>query len=375
MSGDQGKTGTETGWRDWLGRNWVATLVGILGLLVAIIALIVQWPDDTPGTAGPRISVGGNNSGAIVTGDDVVTATKQSLSGADVDRIVNILTEKYQDGRRADQETVKSLRAAVAALSRRAAESDATSEFRDALEKLKAGDQNAAEAIYRRIIEEEEAGGQHGFIKAATAARHLGAFSYLHDTNSALKYYRKATELDAENPEGWNRLGFLLKRVRDLNGAIDAYKKILSMDKLKNDQQWTAIATGNLGLIYQARGELELAEGMQKHSLTIHRELNDKIGIAASLGNLGVIYEARGELDRAEKTQKLALAIHKELNDKVGMATNLGNIGVIYEKRGEIHEACRHWFRAVALFRQAGLEPLVRRVRGWITSSSCPFVE
>jgi len=248
MSGDQGKTGTETGWRGWLGRNWVATLVGILGLLVAIITLIVQWPDDTPGTAGPRLSVGGNNSGAIVTGDNATTTIHQGLSEPEINLIVKILTDTHLATRRADQETIKSLRAAVEALSQRATRPNANPEIRDALEQLKAGDQKAAEAIFAQVLAEEEARGQRALKKAAEAARHLGALAFLHDTKSALNYYRKATRLDPDNPGGWNQLGHLLRRIGELDEATEAYEKVLSIGEGENDREWIAIATGNLGL-------------------------------------------------------------------------------------------------------------------------------
>jgi tetratricopeptide (TPR) repeat protein len=71
------------------------------------------------------------------------------------------------------------------------------------------------------------------------------------------------------------------------------------------------MGTGNLGVIYWTRGELDRAEEMLKKSLAINEKLGRQEGMAASYGNLGNIYWTRGELDRAEEMLKKALVRFK----------------------------------------------------------------
>ena len=76
-----------------------------------------------------------------------------------------------------------------------------------------------------------------------------------------------------------------------------------------------AAATGNLGLIYMTRGELDRAEAMFKRARTL-RGTGQQGGQARATGNLGLIYRTRGELDRAEAMFKRALELAEELGSK-----------------------------------------------------------
>ena len=64
----------------------------------------------------------------------------------------------------------------------------------------------------------KEKEGQNLFVAAASLYRQEGALFYLNDPLKALPSYRKATELDPSNPEGWNMLGNVLQRTGDLGG-------------------------------------------------------------------------------------------------------------------------------------------------------------
>ena len=79
--------------------------------------------------------------------------------------------------------------------------------------------------------------------------------------------------------------------------------------------------TGNLGVIYQTRGELDRAEEMLKKSLAINEKLGRQEGMASQYGNLGLIYRTRGELDRAEEMLKKSLAIFEKVGRREGVAS------------------------------------------------------
>ena len=65
------------------------------------------------------------------------------------------------------------------------------------------------------------------------------------------------------------------------------------------DRRWIAAAYGNLGLIYQGRGDLDQAEEMQRKSLAIHEQLGADLPDA-------------GGLDQAEEMHRKALAREPE---------------------------------------------------------------
>lgn len=354
MSGDRAQGQIETGIRGWLGRNWVATTVGILGLLVAIVTLIVQWPDANPATGDVRISVEGGNTGAIVTGDNNRTIINQGASAAEIDRIVQTLSRQNRQDRHADQATIRALRAAVTALSRRAAGPDASPAIRDALEKLRSGDRTGAEAIFARVLDEKQAAGEQALREAAEAARHLGALTFLNDTETALQHYRTATRLDPDNPAGWAALGRLLNRTGAVNDAIHAYEKALAAGQKQGAHDWAAIVANDLGLILQRRGMLQEAAQMFQKALSINRALDRQAGIAANLANLGIVYRQGEDFDRAEQMFSAALQHFTALQRVDKMAIQLGNLGAIHQLRGKLDLAEKFYQQALDTHQKLG---------------------
>jgi len=125
-------------------------------------------------------------------------------------------------------------------------------------------------------------------------------------------------------------------RTGDMDTAEKVIGKWMGLSGAENRTSHTAAAFGNLGLLYQTRGEFERAEEMHLKSLVIEKELGRKEGIASDYGNLGNIYSIRGELDRAEEMYKKVLEIDQELGRKEALAKDYGNLGNIYCIRGEL---------------------------------------
>ena len=114
-----------------------------------------------------------------------------------------------------------------------------------------------------------------------------------------MQAYRRATQLDPGNADGWNQLGHLLTRVGDLDAAMAAYNTVLSLGEQHNEQQDIAAAYGNLGIVYQTRGDLDQAIDFYLKALKLDEALGNKEGMANQYGNLGIVYKTRGELDKA----------------------------------------------------------------------------
>jgi tetratricopeptide (TPR) repeat protein len=116
-------------------------------------------------------------------------------------------------------------------------------------------------------------------------------------------------------------------------------------------------ALGNLGLVYQGRGDLDKAEGHHKQALDINREIGYRLGEASQLGNLGNVYFQRGELEKAEDHHKQALEIHRDIGDRLGEARDLGNLGIVYGQRGrpgDLDKAEEHFKEALTIDREIG---------------------
>ena len=68
--------------------------------------------------------------------------------------------------------------------------------------------------------------------KAARALINKGNLLSLHDTPAAMRTYARAVELDANNPEGWNQLGHMQRRLRMFDAAEQSYKQHVMVRRL-----------------------------------------------------------------------------------------------------------------------------------------------
>jgi len=190
----------------------------------------------------------------------------------------------------------------------------------------------AAQTAIEELIAERARARERIAADEAALYRQKGAFAFLHDTHAAMAAYARAVELDPDDPAGWNRLGQLQLRTGALDAAIDSFERVLALGNTLADKEWEAIATGNLGLIYQTRGELDRAEAMFLRSL----EISDANGM-------------------------------KELS-----ANQNGNLGSLYQERGDTARACQHWARARDLWREIGNPDMVAKNEGRMRDAGCP---
>ena len=269
--------------------------------------------------------------------------------------IARKVIEKQGDKKVEDlQEQMAQLILTVEDLKNRRTEPDAPPGIDSALKELEDGNTGKAENIFRQVLQDKVKEGKEANREAAEAARHLGALAFLHDTRSALDAYQQAVVLDPENPDGWNQLGHLQIRTGNLDAAIQSYNHVLQIGEAGGQKMLLAVATGNLGIIYQTRGELHKAEEYYKKSLAIEEELGRKEGMANQYGNRGNIYRIRGELEKAEEYYRKSLAINEELGRKEGVANQYGNLGIIYQIRGELEKAEEHYRKALAINEELG---------------------
>ncbi|MFC1890597.1 tetratricopeptide repeat protein, partial [Thermodesulfobacteriota bacterium] len=253
----------------------------------------------------------------------------------DVNAIIEAFNEQvlaYQGREQDYQDQIKNLTEAVIALANQRGKPNAPAGIDNALKQLAEGKIEAAIEIFQEIATRETAKGEVAHSKAAEAYRHLGALAFLHDTQGALDAYLQAVKLDPDNPDGWNQVGRLQNRYGELAQAEQAFRKVLG--ESTNNKIWSAVAYGNLGILYKTRGDLEQAEVMHRKALVIDEELGHKEGMAKDYGNLGNLYNIRGDLEQAEAMYRKSLVINEELSRKQGMASNYGNLGILYNIRG-----------------------------------------
>ncbi|HKF94057.1 MAG TPA: tetratricopeptide repeat protein [Gammaproteobacteria bacterium] len=197
-----------------------------------------------------------------------------------------------------------------------AAQKRAPPGINETLALLKQGKTKAAEGIFQTIAHRKEGSIAANRKEAAAAYRHLGALAYLNDPQKALDAYRRATQLDPGNADGWNALGILLYRTGNLSEAEEAFRKVLSLGRARNDRLLFAAAYTNLGIVYRVRGDLDQAEAMFHKGLEIDKGLGHQEGMARAYANLGVVYKMHGDADQAEASYRKALELFEQLGAK-----------------------------------------------------------
>ena len=120
-----------------------------------------------------------------------------------------------------------------------------------------------------------------------------GALVFHSDTKKALQAYRRALKYYPENTHALSMLGYLLIRTGDLDGAEEAFDKISNIGGTNLALQ--AITIGDIGLVYQKRGDINTALKLYKKSLEINKEIGREWGRLACLGNIANIYSQQAE--------------------------------------------------------------------------------
>jgi tetratricopeptide (TPR) repeat protein len=169
----------------------------------------------------------------------------------------------------------------------------------------------------------------------------------------AEEYFARAIAISPQ-PHIVNDYGRFLMRIGAWKKAEERFMQTMKMCELIEDRVACAAAYGNLGVLYESRGDLKAAEEMYKKSLAIDEELGLKEGIASDYGNLGILYTTRGDLKSAEEVLKKSLAIDEELGRKEGMANQYGNLGNLYSIRGDLKAAEEMFKKSLAIDEELG---------------------
>lgn len=299
----------------------------------------------------------------------VLEILKDSLDVETPEKIVELLLNKHQkellakdkqlqakdEQLQAKDEERKSLIQAVTALSQGKNILGTEVQIEEAMSALTKGDTTKAENLFEQVTQKGEQEAKH----TAQAYRNLGALAYLHDTQKALNAYRRATELDPDNGEGWTQLGHLLSRIGELDKAIMAYEKVLKLSETHRNQEGIAAAYGNLGNVYRIHGELDKTIEFYKKALAIYESLNIQEGIASQYNNLGVVYKMWGQLDKAIEFYQKALILDKILGNKEGIASDYTNLGNIYATRKELDKAIKFYKKSLAINEILGIKEMI----------------
>lgn len=235
---------------------------------------------------------------------------------ADVDTLITRVGEAETRMRAMEREKhlqtdqIRALSDTVAALTRQLAERPAEqrADLVTAIEALGRGDTLAAEAEFKRVLRERSTVAHTAAHEAAEAARHIASLALLSDIGKAVRYYRRACELESGHSNTWRLLGQACITAGDTSGARQALTRALEEAKRSGDSKDQIVALNNLGDLAWRTQRLDEALNHYQGSRTVvvqEAERNPENtewqrDLSVSHSNIGGVLVEQGNLSGAQ---------------------------------------------------------------------------
>ena len=143
---------------------------------------------------------------------------------------------------------------------------------------------------------------------------------------------------------GWHRMGELMLKVGDFNGAEQLYMELL---KNTDNEQTRSAYFGRLATAKQNQGEYKEAVEYFEKSIQIDERTFDKNdpNLSASYNNIASVYNRRGEYSKALEYYEKSIEIKKIAlpKDHPDLAASYNNIALVYHNMGEYSKALEYY--------------------------------
>ncbi len=153
---------------------------------------------------------------------------------------------------------------------------------------------------------------------------------------------------------GWDRLGFLLLKMRQSEKAEQVYQILLGQTTDKIEKATFYL---QLGSAKNNRGEYKEALALYEKSLAIREQSlpPNHLDLANSYLGIGNVYSNIGEYSKALSYYEKALAIQQQSlpPNHPGLAASYNNIGSVYSNMGEYSKALLSHEKALAIKQQS----------------------
>jgi len=117
-----------------------------------------------------------------------------------------------------------------------------------------------------------------------------------------------------------------------------------------------SISMGNIGWIYNLRGESQKAAECWARQAEWAGRMGDKYVLSVALGNMAVIYLEQGDYAKGREIIDQRLAIARELGDKKGLSISLSHLANLHRMTGDYQQAGEIFDQAVALASEINLK-------------------
>jgi len=152
----------------------------------------------------------------------------------------------------------------------------------------------------------------------------------------------------------YNNLGEVYRALGQMELAREYLQRALQLCRQEGDRGGEGWALNRLGRVYSILGQRERAREHFEQALSICKEIGDREEEVTTLNNLAGVYRALVQRDKAREYCEQALSICKEIGDRGKEATTLNNLGEVYSALGHKEQALNYYQEALNIHREAG---------------------
>ena len=305
---------------------------------------------------------------------EIVEETRGAIQNTDakVEELVTLLrNQAAASGINLNIESDETIRNAIQAI---VASGNAQKQV--ALERLGEGDFRSAAELMSELAENQATAVSETSEAAAASWREAGALYYSLDTEQAVRSYQAADELEPDNPETLDMLGYSLSRAGRFEEAQAALDRCLASSPAPGVQASALLGLGDiakqrgqydeahghfsrafelaeardldekkirslhaLAILDRERGDVIAAGEKLQQALELAEAIDDENLTAKMLSALGVQAAARQDWAEARRLISAALDIYRARNDLAGQNNTIGNLGAIALSLGELETA------------------------------------
>ncbi len=303
--------------------NWLIPLL----LVITTIATLIFYPAPTPRTNA-------------LTSKPTINKTKEEYPTTE---IATTLVYTYFNGSNEEREDqIDALTNTLNYLKKNKAVNLEKSTTRNTLTALKVS--NINQAIQTLITLAHQ---QDDPREAAKTWINIGNIQNLTSAEQALRAYEKASELDAENSNAWNRQANIYRRLRQFNKAEAAYKKVQSLENKGETND--ALSFANLGLLNQSKGDLKAAEDAFLQALEIYETAKNNAGIASTGQSLASLYIKTKNPEKAETYYLKVLKSYIEQDKTESIVTIYSALGSLKQSMNDTEKAQFYYENALEI--------------------------
>ncbi|HTS51732.1 MAG TPA: tetratricopeptide repeat protein, partial [Burkholderiales bacterium] len=230
---------------------------------------------------------------------------------------------ELEQTRRLQAAQIEGLRGTVEDLTRKLAGASAGERpgLADAFAALARGDSLAAEGAFEREFEVQFRAADEARTASAGAARNVANLALVRDVTKAVRFYRRALDVDPEDSETARLLGYAFMLLGDLKEAEAAFSRSLAIALRQGDSWGEMAAQIGLGDVFQRTGNLDAAHGAYTAALRLGERAvgTDPANtewqrdLSVSHDRIGDVLVSQGDGEGALKAYRTGLAICETL--------------------------------------------------------------